>query len=226
MDSIEITRDIYQVGGKGLTSEEDAAIYLIHSEGHGALVDAGCGRSEELLLKNIRSCGVDPGNIKYLLITHCHFDHTGGAKSLKERLGCQVIAHTLDAPFLERGDNIVTAANWYGTSIQSFAVDRVLSGLEEDIHLGRHVIKGIHTPGHSPGSVVYLTESHGMKVLFAQDVHGPLHPSLLSDKADFRQSLKQLVSIRADILCEGHFGIIKGKGAVEKFIRSYLLEYG
>jgi len=226
MDSIEITRDIYQVGGKGLTSEEDAAIYLIHFKGHAALVDAGCGRSEEALLKNIRSCGVDPGHIEYLLLTHCHFDHTGGAKSLKKRLGCQVIAHALDAPFLERGDDIVTAASWYGASIQGFAVDTVLSGVEEDIELGSHVIKAIHAPGHSPGSVVYLTESQGMKVLFAQDVHGPLHPSLLSNKEDFSQSLKQLVSIRADVLCEGHFGIIRGKGAVDRFIRSYLLEYG
>jgi glyoxylase-like metal-dependent hydrolase (beta-lactamase superfamily II) len=83
---MKVTNEIYQVGGAGLTSHEDAAIYLINFGGSGALVDAGCGRSEAKLLDNIRSCGIDPENIKYLLITHCHFDHTGGAQALRERL--------------------------------------------------------------------------------------------------------------------------------------------
>ena len=77
-------------------------------------------------------------------------------------------------------------------------------------------------PGHSPGSVVYLTESKGSKVLFAQDVHGPLHPDLLSDREKYIQSLKLLLELDADILCEGHFGVYKGKDHVKSFIKSYL----
>ena len=52
--------------------------------------------------------------IDYLLITHCHFDHTGGAAELKERLNLKVVAHVRDAEFLENGDQEVTAASWYG----------------------------------------------------------------------------------------------------------------
>jgi glyoxylase-like metal-dependent hydrolase (beta-lactamase superfamily II) len=221
---MKVTNEIYQVGGPGFTSHEDAAIYLINFGDCAALVDAGCGRSEDKLLSNIRSCGINPEQIEYLLITHCHFDHTGGAKTLRDRIQCQIIAHELDACFLEGGDNDVTAARWYGSSIEPFNVDRKLSIDQEDIDLGGRVIKSIHTPGHSPGSVVYQTESEGFKVVFAQDVHGPLDPSLLSNREDYLRSLELLISLEADILCEGHFGVYKGKKTVERFIKSYLLE--
>jgi len=60
------------------------------------------------------------------------------------------------------------------------------------------------------------------KVLFGQDVHGPLHPSLLSDPTAYQTSLKKLLAFDADILCEGHFGVYRGKETVRKFIRSFL----
>ena len=107
--SVEITSEIFQVGGGPLTSAEDAAIYLVRFGEESALVDAGCGNDTERLLKNIRKAGTDPARLKYLLITHCHFDHTGGAAELKKRTGLKTVAHKLDAPYLESGDNRVTS---------------------------------------------------------------------------------------------------------------------
>jgi glyoxylase-like metal-dependent hydrolase (beta-lactamase superfamily II) len=218
----KITSEIFQVGGSVYTSPEDAAIYLINFGGHAALVDAGCGYAHERLLRNIRECGVSPEQIEYLLITHCHFDHTGGVSLLREELRCTIVAHELEADYLEQGDNTVTAASWYDTSIRPFTVDRRLSGAQEEISLGGRSIKAIHIPGHSPGSVVYLTDSEGLTVLFAQDVHGPLAPSLLSNRKEYLHSLKLLISLEADVLCEGHYGIYQGKKEVTKFIRSFL----
>jgi glyoxylase-like metal-dependent hydrolase (beta-lactamase superfamily II) len=59
-------------------------------------------------------------------------------------------------------------------------------------------------------------------VLFAQDVHGPLHPSLLSDAAAYQASLRRLIEAGADILCEGHFGIFEGRQQVAEFIRRFV----
>jgi len=218
----KITSEIFQVGGSVYTSPEDAAIYLINYGGHAALVDAGCGYAHERLLRNIRECGVAPEQIECLLITHCHFDHTGGVSRLKEQLRCTTVAHELEADYLEQGDNGVTAASWYGASIRPFTVDRRLSSAQEEISLGGRSIRAIHIPGHSPGSVVYLTESEGLKVLFAQDVHGPLAPSLLSNRKEYLHSLRLLISLEADILCEGHYGIYRGKKEAAKFISSFL----
>jgi glyoxylase-like metal-dependent hydrolase (beta-lactamase superfamily II) len=80
----------------------------------------------------------------------------------------------------------------------------------------------MHIPGHSPGSMVYVTESEGKKVLFGQDVHGPLDASLLSNREDYLESLRFLLSLGADILCEGHYGVFRGKEEVADFIESFL----
>ena len=185
-------------------------------------MDAGCGGTMDLLLENIRACGVDPESIRYLLITHCHFDHTGGARRLRDELGCEVVMHELDAPFLIRGDAEVTAASWYGADIEPCPVDRLIVGDEGAVMLGERTIRAMHMPGHSPGSMVYLMESGGEQVLFGQDVHGPLHPSLLSDRGDYNASLHHMIDLNADILCEGHYGIYRGRDEVRRFIESFL----
>ncbi|MBW1779462.1 MAG: MBL fold metallo-hydrolase [Deltaproteobacteria bacterium] len=219
---MKITSEIYQVGGGDLSSPGDAAIYLIHFDGHAALVDAGCGRSNERVIQNIRTSGIDPHHVEYILITHCHFDHTGGAAGLKQETQSLLVAHELDAIYLEQGDETVTASTWYGTTMAPLRIDRKLTAPREEILLGGRSIEAIHTPGHSPGSVVYLTQSEGLKVLFAQDVHGPLDPSLLSNREDYLNSLDLLLSLDADILCEGHYGIYEGKVKIENFVRSFM----
>jgi glyoxylase-like metal-dependent hydrolase (beta-lactamase superfamily II) len=219
---LEITSEIFQVGGADFTGSEDAASYLICFNGHSALVDAGCGNRLDRLYANISECHVDPAAIEYLLITHCHYDHTGGAANVRKDLSCKTVAHKLDAQYLENGNNAVTAAAWYGSSITPFPVDLKISGKQTDILLGDKKITAIHTPGHSPGSLVFLTESDGKKVLFAQDVHGPLDAELKSSRKDYIASLNKMISLNADILCEGHFGIYTGEKKIQKFIQSFI----
>jgi len=219
---VKITDEVFQVGGGAMTSYEDAAIYLIRFGGDAALVDAGCGKEVNRLFDNIGECGVEPSKIRYLLITHCHFDHTGGIEAIRDKTGCKVVAHALEAPYMENGDSVVTAANWYGTFFPPTTIDIKLEGDRSDIELGGRKITAVHTPGHSPGSVVYLTESDGLKVLFAQDVHGPLHENLLSNAKQYNRSLELLLTLDADILCEGHFGVFRGKEEVVDYIESFL----
>jgi hypothetical protein len=69
---------------------------------------------------------------------------------------------------------------------------------------------------------VYLTESDGLRVLFAHDVHGPLDLSFLSNPKDYHASLKILLGIEADVLCEGHYGVYRGKAEVAAFIRQFI----
>jgi glyoxylase-like metal-dependent hydrolase (beta-lactamase superfamily II) len=220
--AVQITDEVFQVGGPGLSAPEDAAVYLISIPGHAALIDCGCGGATDLLLANVESAGVRPEDLELLLLTHCHFDHTGAACALRDRLGCTVVAHALDASYIERGDDEVSAATWYGSRLQPCPVDRKLGTQLEPIAVGERTITAIHIPGHSPGSVAYLMFSAGRSVLFAQDVHGPLHPSLLSDAAAYQASLRRLLETGADILCEGHFGIFEGREEVAKFIRRFM----
>jgi glyoxylase-like metal-dependent hydrolase (beta-lactamase superfamily II) len=218
----QITSEVFQIGGAGFTVPEDAAVYAIHIDGHAALVDAGCGASAAKILKNAKACGIKPDRIGLLLLTHCHFDHVGGAAAIRERTRCRVVAHSLDAPFLEEGDNVVTAASWYGGRVHPLSVDISLSGARETLEIGGRPLEAVHIPGHSPGSLAYLIHSDGKRVLFAQDVHGPLAPSLLSSEADYQASLRKLLTLEADILCEGHYGVFEGRDEVSRFIESFI----
>ncbi len=220
---MEITQEIFQVAGPGLTTAEDAASYLINIGAVAALIDAGSGDATAKLVANIRDCGVDPENIVYLFLTHCHYDHTGGAAALKDQFPhIKIVAQALEAPYLEKGDHEVTAASWYGARIKPVTIDLKWPGASQTFQLGDRLLVGYHTPGHSPGSAVYVMESEGLKVLFGQDVHGPLHPSLLSNREDYRRSLHLLLELEADILCEGHYGVYRGKKEVAAFIRRFL----
>jgi glyoxylase-like metal-dependent hydrolase (beta-lactamase superfamily II) len=218
---MKITEEVFLVGGDGLTSTSDAAIYLILFGDKAALVDAGCGCAQDQLFSNIRECGVEPEQVKVLLITHCHYDHIGGIPGIRARTGCRVVAHELDATYIEQGDNVVTAAKWYGSSLDPIPIDLKWSGSRAELDLADRKISALHIPGHSPGSAVYLVESEGLKILFGQDVHGPLDASLLSNRKDYLQSLRMIMAIGADILCEGHYGVIRGKKEVRKFIESF-----
>jgi glyoxylase-like metal-dependent hydrolase (beta-lactamase superfamily II) len=222
MKSAAITNEIFQVGGNGFTSAEDAAIYLIRVQDHAVLVDAGCGISAEKLFRNVMRHGTELSEIERLLITHCHYDHTGGIQAVREKTNCKVVMHELDAVFLEEANESVTGAAWYGGSLKPVLVDIKLKGDQNTLDLGAGKIDAIHVPGHSPGSLVYVMESEGLKVLFGQDVHGPIHPSLLSDREDYIRSLNLMISLQADILCEGHYGIFVGKKEVADFIGSFL----
>jgi glyoxylase-like metal-dependent hydrolase (beta-lactamase superfamily II) len=219
--AMTITSEIWQVGGDGFTSAQDAAIYLICFDGRAAIVDAGCGGRADQLEANILGCGVSPEQVDYLLLTHCHFDHAGGAEEVRTRFKCAIVAHEEDAGALETGNSLLTAANWYGTTLRPLTVDIKLSGSRNRIVLGTRQVTAIHTPGHTPGSVVYLVESDGQQVLFGQDVHGPLHDDFGSDRRAYQQSLLNMIELGADILCEGHFGVFLGADKVRDFIRSF-----
>jgi glyoxylase-like metal-dependent hydrolase (beta-lactamase superfamily II) len=206
------------VGGIGLTGPADAAIYLIRFGDKAALIDAGTGRDHSRLRENIAECLEPDVQLEYLLLTHCHFDHTGGATAVRDEYGCPIVAHELDAIYLESGDSRVTGAARYAASLEPFAVDIRLQGEESTLSIGSGNVTAIHCPGHSPGSVVYTTDIDGELILFGQDIHGPLHSELLSDEEQYLASLTKLLDLQADLLLEGHFGIIEGKEEVRAFI--------
>jgi glyoxylase-like metal-dependent hydrolase (beta-lactamase superfamily II) len=220
--SKKILENLWQVGGSGLTDPADAAVYLIRFDDKAALIDAGCGNGHSRLKKHIAKCLPQNVQLEYLLLTHCHFDHTGGAEAVRDEFGCTIVAHELDAVYLESGDSEVTAASWYGTRMKPLSVDVKLRGEESVLAVGDGDVTAIHWPGHSPGSVVYTARVQDKLVLFGQDVHGPIHPALLSDEEQYQSSLAKLLALNADLLLEGHFGILHTKEEVHEFIQSFM----
>ena len=213
--------NLWQVGGAGLTDPSDACVYLVRFGDTAVLIDAGTGRNHRRLAQNISACLEPDVRIEYLLLTHCHYDHAGGAQAVRDEYGCLIAAHELDAPYLESGDNRVTAAVRYGAILEPLTIDFVLKGQESTLTIGNGAIRAIHCPGHTPGSVVYVTSIDGRIILFGQDIHGPLHSDFLSDEKQYVDSLTRLIDLQADILLEGHFGVIEPKQEVQGFIERW-----
>ncbi len=219
---MRILDDLWQVGGDGFSGPSDAAVYLVRSGPEAALIDAGCGDGHARVMDNIARCLPGGCRVSCLLLTHCHFDHSGGAEALRQALGCPITAHQLDALYLEQGDERTTAACWYGAEMAPLQIDNKLTASQTEIPAGSGKITAHHCPGHSPGSLVYTTQLGATRVLFGQDIHGPLHAMLRSNGIDYHASLERMLNMQADLLCEGHFGVIHGREAVASFIRSYL----
>jgi glyoxylase-like metal-dependent hydrolase (beta-lactamase superfamily II) len=221
----EIAKGVFLVGGPDITAVEDAAAYLIDCRGELVLIDCGAGQSTPVLIETIRETGLDPQNISTLILTHCHIDHIGAAQYFRDTYACTVVAHDYDADAIESGDPIRTAANWYGLKLPKTTVDLRLKGELEVLMCGPQKINCLHAPGHTPGSIAIYVDRLGQRILFGQDIHGPFHEAFGSDIGKWRTSMDRLLSLEADILCEGHFGTYAPKEKVRRYIQGYLDQY-
>ena len=225
MKPYEIIKDIYIVGGPDITDGRDGCIYLINL-GELILIDTGAGWSVDKIINNIQKLGLSSKDLNKVILTHCHIDHIGGMPEIKKRFGPKVYIHKLDAPPLETGDQILTAASWYQTTFPPTPVDVKFNFPEEVLTIGEQKIVCLHTPGHTPGSICIYLDKDGKRILFGQDLHGPLLSEFGSNLEDYGRSTKKLLDLDADILCEGHFGIYKTKKDVKNYILSYRRQYG
>ncbi|MDY6855177.1 MAG: MBL fold metallo-hydrolase [Thermodesulfobacteriota bacterium] len=94
------------------------------------------------------------------------------------------------------------------------------------MRFGDQEVVCLHTPGHTPGSLSVYMDRKGKRILFGQDIHGPFLPIMGSDLIQWRDSMNLLLTLNADILCEGHFGIYSSKEEVKKYIEGYFKYYG
>jgi glyoxylase-like metal-dependent hydrolase (beta-lactamase superfamily II) len=90
------------------------------------------------------------------------------------------------------------------------------------LRYGSYELKVIHIPGHTPGSIAAYIDMDNKRILFGQDVHGPYYAQWGGDPAQAKLSLQKLIELKADILCEGHFGIYQPAAAVERYIQGYI----
>lgn len=142
-EPFEIFDDVYWVGTAGL-----AAYLFTTPDGH-ILLDVGLPQNAELVEASIRKLGFDVADIRYLLNSHAHFDHSGGLAQLKAASGAQMLASAADRPALETG----VYPGWESRTDFNFPpveVDRVIED-GDTVSLGGVTLTAHLTPGHSPG---------------------------------------------------------------------------
>lgn len=145
----------------------------------GAVIDPG-GEGKRLV-REIKRQELD---IRYVLITHAHFDHIGGIAQVVEATGAKLAVHPNERPLLEAGGG---AAIWGLRVKPSPPPDLALSD-GQMIKVGELSFEVLFTPGHSPGGVTFYEAAEGVAfvgdVLFSSgigrtDLHGGDHQTLM-----------------------------------------------
>lgn len=114
------------------------------------LVDATYADTADMVLDSIRKAGFDPVNVKYLVLTHGHFDHFAGAGRVKQvAVNARVATSALDWDLIERQRGAGRGNTDPGLPLKR---DLVISDLDT-IKLGTTTLKFYITPGHSPAAL-------------------------------------------------------------------------
>jgi hydroxyacylglutathione hydrolase len=180
------------------------------------LFDARAGRSPNDANAILSADGIDPAGIRHLFLTHCHADHSGEARGLRDQLGLAVYAGRVTTPMVVAGDEAAISlerarrAGVYPHDYRYRAcpVDHVL-GDDAATTIGRLKIRTIETPGHSADHVSFLVERGGVAC------SSPAMPSSTAGKValqdipdcsitDIWTTVRKLAAIEFDALLPGH----------------------
>ncbi len=172
------------------------------------LIDAGAGLDNSVI-ESVRNLGFSPEDIELIILTHHHWDHSRGAKAIKELTGCKIAIHEAGVPYLENG-NLFGGVNPYPRLLrEKVAMEADIKLRDGDVlNIGDYDLKVTHTPGHTIDCICLLTQRDGRKILFTGDTvmsWGDL--GVMSAETNlkmYRQSLEKLTEVRADAMLPGH----------------------
>ncbi len=138
--------------------------YLVKTgEDRGVVIDPA-DEADKILLK-AQEMGIE---IKKILLTHGHFDHTGAAAEIKEKTSAPIYIHEKDECMLSDGNKALAYFCPEIPFVQKKADVLLKDG--DTITDGEVTFKVMHTPGHSAGSVCFIVESiTETNIMFAGD---------------------------------------------------------
>lgn len=157
------------------------ASHLVVRDGHAAFVDTGTSHSVPALLNALELKNIPVEYVDYILLTHIHLDHAGGAGALLEELpNAQVVVHPRGAAHLANPEKLVAGtkavygekafADLYG-EILPIPENRIMAVEDGDsLTLGTSRLDFLHTPGHALHH--YCIHDRGANVMFTGDTFG------------------------------------------------------
>ena len=194
---------------------EPASIHIIDTGEGLIMLDTGYQQSLYLVIHNMHLLGLKPENIKYIMLTHGHIDHMGGARSIKELTGAKIVLGREDKEYAT-GEKDLSFAKELGMEFSETFEPDVLVDDGDVIELGNTRITAVATPGHTPGAMSYFFDVYDGERVMRAGLHGGMGINTLSDefltrynlpfslREDFRNSMKRLKEERVDIFLGNH----------------------
>jgi metallo-beta-lactamase class B len=184
---LQVTDNLYFIGQNSATSwaiKTSEGIIVIDAQHNGE-------EAESIVAGGLREVGLDPKDIKYVVISHSHGDHFGGANYLKDTYGARLLASKEDWDVMERmrnapprqgagaGDEGGGPAEWARLAP---ARDMELSD-GQAFTLGDTTVNFYVTPGHTPGTLAAIFKTTDQGIPHVVAYYGSLGmPASLDDK--------------------------------------------
>ena len=214
------------------------AVYLLQQDDQLAIIETGTANSAPSILAVIENLGFSTNNVSYIIPTHVHLDHAGGAGELMQH--CQN-AHLVIHPYgarhmIDPSKLIAGTIAVYGEEkfrqlygdLKPIETSRVIEAPDNfELMLGQRRLRFLDTPGHARHHFcIYDDASQG---IFAGDTFGLCYPKLITDAGPFifptttpiqfdppalLQSIDRLMALQPKHMYLTHFGSIEPTDAV------------
>lgn len=242
---VELGYGIHLIDGFDLGLEGRTGCYILKGE-HLTIVETSASPSVPYILQGLAALGLDPRDVRYIVVTHIHLDHAGGAGLLLNHCPqAQVVVHPKGARHLVDPQRLIMGARAvYGDDfdrlfdpIVPVPEERILiKGDQETLDIGSgRTLRFLDTPGHANHHFsIYDSYSNG---IFTGDTIGVYYPELLDFGLSFilpttspnqfnpdamLQSLARVEELQVERIYFGHFGMCMKVDAVYEQIKEWL----
>jgi len=221
------------------------AAYLRMDRGECAFIEAYTTHALPRLLAALDAHGRRPEDVRWVVVTHVHLDHAGGASALLARCpNATLLAHPRAARHLVDPSKLVASAKVvygeayfekvYGT-IEPAPADRVRALADgETFDLGASRLRVHHTRGHAKHH--FVVHDPATRTVFTGDTFGLVYPSLQragrfalasTSPTDFepdeaRSSLQRVLDLGEETACPTHFGEVGGLPEIAAQVRRWV----
>lgn len=208
----------WYVGVKGLSS------VLIDTAAGSILIDGGLPQSAALIADNVQALGKRLSDVKWILISHPHYDHVGGVAALARMSGARVAASPRAAAALRLGtveDDDPQAG--FGDRMRFPPVTKVVELRDgATIRLGGTTVTIHHTPGHTPGGATWTWRScegrRCAQMVYADSLNALSAPGFRFSASparlrQFESSISTVRGLPCDVLISVHPSF---RGLIEK----------
>lgn len=193
-----------------------------------AVVDTGYPGNTDAIIDGIKKLGRSPDDLKWIILTHHHFDHSGSAAELAQATGAEIVAHKNEAEpkqggglLLRKGVERSEPPFWYRWMLSGITPppqqrpDIKDTPVHQTVEHGDVIpclngVRVLHTPGHTPGSVCLLVDGPEQTLFLGDSVinnRDRLSRPLMWDRSARRQldaSLRTLRELQAAAAAFGH----------------------
>jgi glyoxylase-like metal-dependent hydrolase (beta-lactamase superfamily II) len=213
---IEIANGLWQLGGF------PPHLFNVYLAGD-VLIDAGTRWSQRRILHQVAG-----RRLRLVALTHCHPDHQGSARVVCTRFGIPLACHEADIAATEGRERMLPRNGYLRMSTLLFAGPPcpVAQRLQEGDEVAGFRV--LHTPGHTPGHVVFFRDSDRLAIIgdVLMNVHlltgrPGLHepPTFFSaDPVENRRSIRRLAELRLNVVCFGHGPPLTDAAALQHFV--------